>query len=117
MRSGKVPKWKQKLNQEKPSNEKSRQTNGGNAMDKKIANGERDANGNLISDQQIEQKQFSLQIHTLAHSNEEIMLNQDIFADYLRVAGGGSNFIEIHIQCLQTPCKCGQVIILKVNFC
>lgn len=115
MRSGKVPKWKQKMNQEVPSNEKSRQTNGGNALDKKIANGERDANGNLISDQQIEQKQFSLQIHTLAHSNEEIMLNQDIFSDYLRVAGGESNFIEIHIQCLQTPCKCGQVIILKVN--
>lgn len=66
----KVPKWKQKLNNEKPEK---KEENFGNLL------------GQIEKNTLIEQRTFNLCVHSQDYSIEEILLSKDTFEDYMSI--------------------------------
>ena len=44
---------------------------------------------------QLEQKTFNLVVHSQAHSNDEIILQKDLFEEYLAIPHGDQVLIEV----------------------
>ena len=89
----KVPKWKQKLNNEKPEKN---EVNFGNLL------------GQIEKNTLIEQRTFNLFVHSQDYSIEEILLNKDIFEEYMGVKENDQILVEI-------ICKGTEKIVLYVK--